>query len=374
MRFVICCLLFCFSSLGATEDAYDLILQEKKVAVPKDKVIQGNYYSLGDTVIEGTVMGSVYLVGGQLSVLGDVRGNLVVLGGSVFVGGKVLGNARIIAGQAIVEGVISGDVTFVGANLLLSGHSEIGGDLFIIAGNVALGDVVDGHVTAIASSFAISGTIKKNLKTFVDRLQISETGKVLGDLTYRSLNKASIDSSAVIGGITIYKPTLLRDLENLWFFRGVTVGSQMIPIFVKFFYTFVIGCMLITLFPHKLKKTLRALQRQPGRSCLYGMAVLMGLPILIALLLITVIGAPFALTLLALNIISFYTVTIFFILWLSNMVFRRLGWRENTILGLIVGQVIYYFLTMIPLLGILIACAATIFGFGATIVAQAKKT
>ena len=120
--------------------------------------------------------------------------------------------------------------------------------------------------------------------------------------------------------------------------------------------------------------TLHALEKHSGQAFLYGLVVLIGLPILIALLLITVIGAPFALTLLALNIISFYTVTIFFVLWMSNFVFRKIGWKENTILALVVGLVIYHFLTEIPILGIFVICVATIFGFGAAVVAQTKKS
>ncbi len=372
MRLVIFYFILCFSALQASDDVYDLALQEEGVAVPKDEVVQGNYYSLGDAVIEGTIKGSAYLVGGETSVLGEIQGDLFVLGGSVFISGKVLGDVHIVAGQAIIEGSILGNVSYVGANVLLSEGSEIGGDLFIIAGNIALNDVVEGHVMAIVSTFAISGTIKKGLRTFVNRLQIGETGKILGDLHYRSLNKASIDSQALIEGAIIYKPTFLRDVENIWFFKGVTVGSQIVPIFVKLFYTFIIGCLLITLFPHRLKNALHALRTKPGKSFLYGVAVLAILPILIATLLITVIGAPFALTLLALNIVSFYTVTIFFILWVSNVLFRGLGWKENTIWGLVVGLIVYHFLTVIPILGILIACAATAFGFGATLVAQTK--
>lgn len=374
MRLVIFWFLFCFSALQAGNDVYGISLPEGGVSVPKDRVIQGDYYSLGDTIIEGTVKGSVYLIAGQTNVVGEIQGDLVILGGSVYIAGKVLGDVHIIAGQAILEGFILGNVTYIGANLILSSPSEIGGDLFAVSGNLALADVVNGHATVIASTFTISGTLKKGLRTFVDRLQISETGKVLGGLRYRSLNKASIDSQAVINGMIIYKPTFLKDAEDLWFLKGVTVGSQILPIFVKLFYTFIIGCLLIIFLPHKLKKTLHALKEQPGKSFLYGLIVLIGLPILTALLLITVIGAPFALTLLALNIVSFYTVTIFFILWISNFVFKKIGWKENTIWGLIVGLIIYHFLTEIPILGILIICSATIFGFGAAVVAQTKKS
>lgn len=360
-------------SLQAKEDNYDVILEGSFVSVPKDKIVEGDYCSLGNAVIEGTVNGDVYLIGAEATIMGEIKGDLIVFGGSVFLGGRVLGNVHIFSGQAILEGFVGGDVAFIGANLLLPGTSEIGGNLFVIAGNTSLESVVDGDVFAIVASFSISGVIKKNVRSFVNRLRIASGAKILGTLKYRSAHTASIDSEAEVVGEVTYKPTLLKDLEASLFFKGAAVGSQLFPFLTKFFYTFIVGCLLITIFPHKLQRSLLALKKRPGKSFLYGLIVILGLPILTGILLVTVIGAPFALTLLALNIISFYTVTVFSILWGANAIFRRFGFKENTVFELIIGQVAYYFLTSIPVFGVLLACVATIFGFGATIVAQTKR-
>lgn len=369
------CLLnfFCFASLSSAESFYDVTVQSRGIFLKKDKVIESNYYSLGDSTIEGTVKGDVYVVGGQASISGVIHGDLFVLGGSFYITGKVLGDVIIISGQAVLDGFVGGNVTYLGGNLLLLGNNEIGGNLFSITGNACLEDVVNGNVTIIAAGVIINGVIKKNLRTFVDRLQISKDGKVLGDLRYRSLNKASVDDQAEIGGVITYTPVLLKKIENIWVFKNIDVGSQIFPIFLKFFYTFIIGCILVSFFPHKLRNALDALKRSPGRSFLYGLAVLGGLPIITLLLLVTVIGTPFALTFLALNIISFYTVIIFSILFVSNFLFRKLRAKENTILGLALGLAVYHFFLEIPVLGFFVACAATIFGFGATIVAQKKQ-
>jgi cytoskeletal protein CcmA (bactofilin family) len=319
------------------------------------------------------VKGNAYLLGAETDIKGVIEGNLIIVGGNASISGKVTGSVHIFAGQAILEGSIKGDVMFVGANLLIPGPGTIGGNLLLIGGNAALENVVNGDVTALVASFTISGSIHKNLRAFVDKLRLAKSAKILGSLTYRSRNKAFIDSGAEVVGPTLRKSTLIGDIEGFRFFRGAHLGMQVFPFFVKFFYTFIVGCLLILFFPYRLHSAIDALRRHPGKSFIYGLAMLLILPILTGVLLVTVIGAPFALTVLALNIISFYTVTVFPILWMSNAIFRKLSWKENTIRALIVGQGIYYCLTVIPVFGMLLACVTTILGFGATVVAQAQK-
>ncbi|MBS0628063.1 MAG: polymer-forming cytoskeletal protein [Verrucomicrobia bacterium] len=376
MRLVIYCFFltfFCLSSLKGGSEEYDVVLDEVEVAIPRGEVFEGTYCSLGDCVIEGTVKGNAYLLGAETDIAGTIEGDLIIIGGNVSISGAVTGNVHIFAGQAILEGNIGGDLMFIGANLLLPGPGVIGGDLLIIGGNSSLDNKVCGNVTALIASFTISGSIDKNLRSFVDKLRIVKSAKVLGSLTYRSRNKVVIDSGAEIVGPILHKSTFIGDVEGLQFFRGAHVGMQVFPFLVKFFYTFIVGCLLILFFPYRLRSSIESLQRYPGKSFVYGLAMLIILPILTGVLLVTVIGAPFALTVLALNIISFYTVTVFPILWMSNAIFKKLSWKGNTIRALIVGQGIYYCLTMIPIFGMILACMTTVLGFGATVVAQAQK-
>lgn len=364
-----------FLQLQAIESSIegDGVIEEAVADIPKGQVVQGNYYSLGNIIIEGKVDGNVYVIGTEIEISGEITKDLVAIGGSVFITGTILGNVHIVAGQAIVQGQIQGDVSFIGANLLLPSSGGILGDLFIISGNTALEDTVGGKLTAIAASLTISGTIQKSMRAFVDRLRLASTARIEGDLNYRSRNQIIQDpGSEVLGGIHYHK-TLLKDLQEIRFFRGVEAGSHLVRLFVKFFYTFIVGLVVIYLFPGRLKTALKALQQHAGQSFMYGLVVLMGLPLITGVLLITVVGAPFALTLLALNIISFYTVTVFPILWITNGAFRFFKWKENTIWALALGQSIYYLLTLVPVLGVFVACTAVIFGFGAALVAQSKN-
>jgi hypothetical protein len=90
-------------------------------------------------------------------------------------------------------------------------------------------------------------------------------------------------------------------------------------------------------------------------------------------LLMTILGVPFALTLMAANIIGFYTAKVYSIFWVSNWLFGKIGFKRNCLPGFFCGLIIYFGLTAIPVLGVVVAFAAMLFGLGGGVLAQTKR-
>ena len=84
---------------------------------------------------------------------------------------------------------------------------------------------------------------------------------------------------------------------------------------MNFIYTMVVGIVLIRMFPKNLENALSSLKEQPLKSFAYGVMVLVLLPLVALVLLMTIIGVPFALALIAANILSFYTAKVYCIFW-----------------------------------------------------------
>lgn len=367
-------LLLSISLFGSYPTNYDQVVEQATADVPAGATVSSNYYGIGGCNIAGTITGNAYLFGSEATISGEVYGNVFILGGSVLISGNVQGNVYIMSGQAILEGVIGGKVMFAGAGLFLAETGVVKGNVFAIAGNMSFQGTEEGDVTALASSFTVAGNIKKNLRTFVDRLLLTETAEIDGNLSYRSNHAAFITKGAKIQGKITHNLTILARMERLFLLGGGPESpSVLIVFFLKFLYTFFIGLMLMMFFPHKLVHALHALRYRTLSSFVWGLVALIGLPLFSVLLLITVVGAPFAVTLFALNIISFYTVTVFFIMWIANGIARKFGWKQNTMKELLIGQTVYYVLTSIPLVGALLAFVATTFGFGAAICSQTRK-
>ncbi len=342
--------------------------------ISSDQVFKGRYVELGETIeVSGLVQGDAYLVGTQVTVDGEIEGDLFAVGCVVSITGKVKGNVRILAVQAVVDGEILGSAAALGVNVHLPKTGTLLGNLFLLAGYGDLENKIEGNVLALAGGLKLAGSIQKNLQTFVGRLRLMESADIAGNLKYRSSYSAVIDPGATVKGEIIYKSSLFRDIMDMPILSGVVIGSKVAGFLMNFLYTFVVGIIFIRFFPRKLQNALFVLREMPWKCGFTGFLIVILLPIVSFILLITIIGTPFALTLMALNIVGFYTVKIFSILWMSNGLFHLLGWRKNKIHTLFVGQILYYSLCYIPVVGWFISLFAMLFGLGSSVLAQLKK-
>lgn len=368
--------LFCFFwTTFLSADEFDFFPEKGDITlIPSGQVFHGRYVETGDTIeVDGIIDGDAYLVGTQIIIDGEIRGNLYAAGAVVVVNGKITGNSKILAGQVSIEGEIFGDSAIFGVNINFPSKGCLLGNLFLLAGYCDIENTIEGNVLALAGGLKLSGTMKKDLQTFVGRLRLMGTAEIDGNLTYRSSYSLTRDPGAKVLGEIVYKTSFFRDVVDMPILSGVVIGSRVASFLMNFLYTFGVGAILIRFFPKKIESALRVLRKTPWKSFFVGVLILILLPISSFFLLITVIGTPFALTLMALNIISFYTVKIFSILWLSNALFESIGWKKNKVLTLFLGQLLYYSLCYIPFVGWFISLFAMLFGLGSSILGQFKK-
>ncbi len=106
------------------------------------------------------------------------------------------------------------------------------------------------------------------------------------------------------------------------------------------------------------------------KSFFYGVLLLVLLPLVFLLLLITILGVPFALTLMAFNILGFYTAKVYSILWVSNWLGEKVGLHRHNLWAFFLIVVIYFGLSAIPVFGSILAFVAMLFGLGAGVTAQ----
>lgn len=377
MRLIYFFLLMSFCSLSSLRagDDEDILSGSGSVSIlPKGVIYEGRYFATGEIIeLSGVVHGNVYLIGSQVLVKGEIEGDLVAIGATVVIEGKVHGNVKLMAGQGDIAGDISGNLHVLGINVNMMPQGRVGGSVFFAGGYGEIDNTIEGNATVLAGGLKVAGTLMRNLQTFVGRLHVKSTAVIDGNLKYRSGHVAVIDPEAKIGGQVIYKQTLFKDTMDMPILRRFLVGSKVAAFLMNFFYTFVVGFVFIRLFPKRLRGTLFVLQKNPLKCAYYGLFVLLLLPLISIILLITVIGAPFALTLMALNLIGFYTVKVFAILSVSNVLFSKIGWQKNKLPTLAAGQVLYYLVVLIPVIGWMIAFLCMIFGLGASVVKQVRK-
>lgn len=323
---------------------------KRVVTLRSDEVVNEDYFAWGDTVeILGTVHGDVYAAGGEVRIAGNIDGDLLAAGGKIDLEGKVAQDARIAGGEVTIASDIGRNLTVAGGKITLADAATVRGNV------ISAGDLV------------ISNRINGNVKAMAGNLQVTSAAKVGGDLTYRSPQPAQIDSGAKIGGMVMQKtPHRMFDFSPGQMI-GAMAGLFLFLKMISFVSTWILGLLLIFLFPGFSRAVVSTLREQPMASLGWGLVWLIVTPVVLITLLVTVVGIPLALIFFPLYFISLYLARIFIILWAGTALLERMGKRGHPGWGLLIGLFLYTLLTLIPGPGGLISLVVVLFGVGAAL-------
>ena len=307
---------------------------------------------------------------GQVSIDGDVQGDVLALGGSVEISGVVGNNIRVLGGQVTLSGDVEKNITVLTGNFQVMPSADLKGNLVCIAGNADIASSVAKDVMVYASNLRVSSELHSNLEAFVGQFRLTSKAVINGNVIYASNTVAMVDPAAkILGQVTYESSYVSRFFEGSWI-KGLLFGSKVATLLMNFFYSLITGLILIRLFPKTVDCALQALETEHWKALIYGLVLLILLPLASLILLMTILGAPFALTLIAFNIIGFYTAKIFTILWVSHGVFHKFGVKASRSLSLCLGLVAYFVLTSIPIFGTIVALITMLFGIGAAVIGR----
>lgn len=339
--------------------------EEEIIVLPSTAIVNSDYFANGRTVeISGRVNGDVYVLGGQVFMDGVIDGDLLVAGGSVEISGTVTKNVRLLAGQALITGNIGQNVTAVTATIELSPSSSVGRNVIVVSGNTDLESKVGNNVRLYSSSVRISDGIRGKVLAYVGNLRLTSKVNIGGELEYWSNKAALVDPNAKVKGGMTHHPSFFYDLFHSKILKGLKIGSKLAALLMNFFYSFIIGLVMLRYFPQRIDRTIDTLNKKPAQSLVAGVVLLFLLPITMLALLITILGVPFALALLSLTVVGLYTAKILAILWMSTHLFRKFEFNKHRRLYFAFGLITYFILTLIPYAGTIVTAAALLFGLG----------
>ncbi|OGY25715.1 MAG: hypothetical protein A2134_02610 [Candidatus Woykebacteria bacterium RBG_16_39_9b] len=343
----------------------------KVVTLPVGEVVNKDYFAFGDIVeVSGTVNGDVYAFGGQVLVDGKVNGDLIAAGGMVNISGDVSQDLRVGGGQITISGQIGRNVTVGGGNVEFTNDATVRGSILAGAGNVTLASPVGTNVKIGAGNLTISNKIDGDVEAGVGDLRLTSKAKVAGNLTYWSDQQASIDEHALVSGEITKKsaPNIAKPSARGIF--GGFAAFKIISTAIGLVSTFVLGLILIRFFPKFSSAAVNTLNKRPLASLGIGFLTLVATPIIFVLLLITVIGVPIALILLAFYLISLYLARLFVMFWVGAAISARTGRKLHQVWVFIIGLILYYVVTLIPVVGGITTFLVVTFGLGAFLITK----
>ena len=314
---------------------HDLYVTGTDITVEADETVNGNAFLFGDTVtIRGQIGGDLFVVANTLNVDG----------------GQIYGNVFALASDTIrLDGLIY-DLYAVCDNLTVAYDGLTYRDLKVTCNTASINGVIGKDVNieareslTIESDCFIYGNLNYSAPTEID---IADS-LIEGDTNYSEL---SITSSNNVLGYVISLLTILVFTLIVWL-----VASKLAPKFYG---------RLTTMAPKKM-----------ALSILVGLLALIITPLVAALLMMTIVGIPVGLALLAIYMIavvlSFAMAVMSIAAKLASKV-KALA-KLNNLLAVILVTIVLWLLSLIPYAGLVITFVVILAGFGMLILSVINK-
>lgn len=330
------------------------------------QTIQHDYFAANEVVdIQGTVNGDAYVAGGEVTVNGSINGDLLVVGGQVNIDGIVRNNLRVLGGNINIRGTVGRNISAVGGNITIEKGARINGNLVSAGGNIeVLSPVRD--FTVAGGNVRVGSTIQRNMMAGVGNLTLTPNARVGGNLEYWSEEQGVFSQGASVSGRTTFHQTTPPEKEK-GAVEAAIKGASLVFEIVGFLSSFLVGLLLLWVAPVYMRDVAMLMQKRFGMSLLMGLVILIVTPIAILLFIVTILGIPIALMLLALYLIELYLSHIVVSFSLGMWIKGYMNKKANMYLTFTVGLIVYYIVGFIPLIGGLTKFIVLLVGIGALV-------
>ena len=246
----------------------------------------------------------------------DTDDQIVVTGSLVVPEGETVQTAVIFNGNALIEGTVAESL------VVFNGRTEI------------------------------TGTVDEEVVVFNGDVVLRSGAQVGGDVI--SLEDPQIEEGATIGGS-------VDDLARRWDFYDITFAGRFAWWLAYTASTLMLGVVLLLLARGLDPASIRALRERLGATIGFGLLMLVLLPIVAALLFVTIVGIPLGLFLL-LALALVYSIGYV----VGALVLGRLVIKEPTsrYLAFLVGWGTLRVLALVPFVGGVVWLVATVLGLG----------
>jgi cytoskeletal protein CcmA (bactofilin family) len=328
----------------------------------------------GSLTIDDPVAGDLVAAGGSIDVDAPVGGDAVLAGGRARLGADVAQSVYAAGGQITVAGRVGHNLRAVGGRVELGPQAQVAGNATVAGGQVTLRGRIGGHVQIGGGQVLIDGPVAGNVSVGAGQLELGPRARIEGRLRLRSGDEPTLSPQAqVLGGIERLEIPAPGGRvgwpggERQGFGGGWlwTAGLMLL------------AAVLLGLMPRVFGAVAQALQSQPALSVGLGFLVLVATPAAVLVLLVTLIGAPVALLLLATYLALLPVGYASAGIGLGDWALRRWRAAEATTLHWRVGAAAAAVLALsllgrIPFVGGWVAFVALLLGLGALALAARR--
>lgn len=342
----------------------------KAIIVAENEIVQGNFIKAGATIdIAGNVNGDVIVAGNSVTISGDVAGDVIAAGNTVRILGEVSGSIRVIGSAIEINNRVGHNVWAAGSTVSLGAESEVDWDVFAAGASVELRGPIKRSAWLAGADIFIDNTVGQDVNATLDQdgqVILNAAANIKGNLIYKANDDSQLvqQAGSVVTGETTRKDLKLPNEKDLQQFFGM--AFVMFKIFALFS-LLVIGLVFISLVPKYILMVKDEMINKPTQSLGYGLIYILALPLVMLVLVLTIIGIPLAVVLVPTYFISIYIAKVFAAFGLGVIILDKITnkkYKGPLVWQLVVGLVVFVFLTSIPGVGWVISLVFVLWALG----------
>jgi cytoskeletal protein CcmA (bactofilin family) len=318
--------------------------------------------------------GDVIAAGGDLSLTGRVGGDAVAVGRELALRSTVDGDVYAAGGELRIEGMVAGNARVAGGRVELDAAGEVAGNMSAAGRYVRIDGRVGRYLQVAAREARIDGRVGGDVEVTGGELQIGPQAVINGMLIFRGPRPPDVEPGAqVLGGVRhVQRSDAGEDLADK---MGLAIGVGALLWLLGWF---IAGSILLAACPLLTRSLTLAVRSRPWWSVLGGLLLLVGVPILILILMVTVIGIPLGLVLLALYLVWMPLGFLIAAATLGDWLLSRLRRGRETSTGLRIlafagGLIVLGAVACIPIVGQIAVFLAWLAGMGSIVTAFAHR-
>ena len=244
--------------------------------------------AFADDTARASLRGNEFLAGGYVELSDRVSRNAFVSGGDVLVDGFVGRNLYAAGGDVRLEGQVDGDVRMAGGTLRVSPEARIGDDATLAGGSIVMDGSDRGGPARLWRTHRRQRKRRWRRRIF-RRRPASRAGcpHRLERLSTAAATTLSWTRGAQVAG-SVSKSTG----DRAW--RKVARGASIVGGITVSLGMVLLGAVLVLGMPRFSREAGVAIRGKPWHVLGLGCAMLIGVPVALAVLLVTIVGIPLA--------------------------------------------------------------------------------
>jgi cytoskeletal protein CcmA (bactofilin family) len=344
-------------------------------AVTNTALSSQNIYSANPVVQPlSTVEGDFMAAAGKIVLDQFVRGDAALAGASIIVRAPVGDDLRIAGADVSVESAVGGELLAAAASIHLTKTARIASAANLFAGDVIIDGTIDGPLKVSAKKIRLNGPVNADVSLYAEQIELGPQAKIAGSLRYRTSGELKKDDAASIGGAMIREPQSFGNAANensgTWYQGMGEHRPAGMAVLLTYLALLASAAVFLLVFPVFAEGASSRINMAPWRALGAGAILLITTPLLAALLVLTILGIPLSLLLLALYPVMLmigYLAGIFFV---SRRAQSALLKRTPASFGMnfaffALALLIVMLLRQLPFVGPLIVVLLTVAGAGA---------